>query len=125
MFDLPWVQKWQEAVNKNGPMKWIGKHFTAQLLFGFGDKEYVVAFDKGKLTNFTDQLGPESCYQLAIRGPAESWAKFCQPVPPPMYNDLWAMAHPLHGRATMEGDQKVLWQNMRAFFWALDRMREV
>ncbi len=125
MFETAWVKKWQDAVNKNGPMRWIGKHFTADLLFGFGDKEYVVSFQQGKLTEVSDQQGPETRYQLAIRGPAESWAKFCQPVPPPMYNDLWAMAHPLHGRVTLQGDQMVLWQNMRALMWALDRMREV
>ena len=125
MFETAWVKKWQDAVNKNGPMSWIGKHFTADLLFGFGDKEYVVSFQQGKLSQVSDQQGPETRYQLAIRGPAESWAKFCQPTPPPMYNDLWAMAHPLHGRVTLEGDQMVLWQNMRALAWALDRMREV
>ncbi len=125
MFETAWVKKWQDAVNKNGPMSWIGKHFTADLLFGFGDKEYVVSFQQGKLTQVSDQQGPETRYQLAIRGPAESWTKFCQPVPPPMYNDLWAMAHPLHGRVTLQGDQMVLWQNMRALMWALDRMREV
>jgi hypothetical protein len=125
MFDMSWMKKWQGAVNKNGPMKWIGKHITASLLFGFGDKQYVVSFDKGQLAEVTDELGPETCYQLAIRGPAESWEKFCQQTPPPMYNDLWAMAHPLHGRVTLEGDQMVLWQNMRALMWALDRMREV
>lgn len=125
MFETAWVKKWQDAVNKNGPMSWIGKHFTADLLFGFGDKEYVVSFQQGKLSQVSDQQGPETRYQLAIRGPAESWTKFCQPVPPPMYNDLWAMAHPLHGRVTLQGDQMVLWQNMRALMWALDRMREV
>jgi hypothetical protein len=26
---------------------------------------------------------------------------------------------------TLEGDQMVLWQNMRALMWALDRMREI
>jgi hypothetical protein len=57
--------------------------------------------------------------------PAASWEKFCQKLPPPMYNDIWAMAHPLHGRLQIEGDQKVLWQNMRAMFWAFDRMREI
>ena len=28
-------------------------------------------------------------------------------------------------RLTLEGDQMVLWQNLRALCWALDRMREV
>ena len=125
MFDTSWMKRWQGAVNANGPMSWIGKHLTADILLGFGDKNFVVHFRNGKIDNFTDQLGPETCYQLALRAPAESWKKFCEKVPPPMYNDIWAMAHPLHGKLQMDGDQKVLWQNMRAMFWAFDRMREV
>jgi len=117
--------KWQKAVNDNGPMSWIGKHFTADFLFGFGDSEYQVSFKQGKIDSYTNEMTPETCYSLAIKGPAESWKKFCQEVPPPMYNDLWAMAHPLHGRVTLEGDQMLLWQNMRALMWALDRMREI
>mgnify|MGYP001394448835 FL=1 len=125
MFDNAWMNKWQKAVNGNDPMSWIGKHFSAEFLFGFGESEYQVSFLKGKIDSFTDEMTPETCYSLAIRGPAESWEKFCQKVPPPMYNDLWAMAHPLHGRVTLEGDQMLLWQNMRALMWALDRMREI
>jgi hypothetical protein len=125
MFDQSWMKRWQDAVNANGPMSHLGKHLTTDLLLGFGDKHYVVSFRNGKVTDFTDTLGPETCYHLALRAPATSWEKFCQKVPPPMYNDIWAMAHPLHGRLQIEGDQKVLWQNMRAMFWAFDRMREI
>ena len=125
MFEKTWMEDWQKLVNNNGPMSWIGKHMTTNLLFGFGETEYVVEFHKGKIAAIESDFNPETCYQLAIKGPAESWAKFCQEVPPPMYNDIWAMAHPLHGRLTLEGDQKVLWQNMRALCWALDRMREI
>jgi len=35
------------------------------------------------------------------------------------------MAHPLHGRLQMDGDVKVLWQNLRSLTWMLDRMREL
>jgi len=125
MFEKTWMENWQKLVNNNGPMSWIGKHMTTNLLFGFGETEYVVEFHKGKIAAIESDFNPETCYQLAIKGPAESWAKFCQEVPPPMYNDIWAMAHPLHGRLTLEGDQMVLWQNMRALCWALDRMREI
>ncbi len=125
MFDMSWMKKWQDAVNNNGPMKWLGKHLSADFLLGFGENNFVVSFNNGKITDISDAIGPETCYQLAIRGPHESWSKFCEPVPPPMYNDLWAMAHPLHGKVTFEGDQKILWQNLRAFAWALDRMREI
>jgi hypothetical protein len=42
-----------------------------------------------------------------------------------MYNDIWAMAHPLHGRLRMEGNVKVLWQHLRSVTWMLDHMREL
>jgi len=125
MFDQSWMKRWQDAVNNNGPMSHLGKHLTLEILLGFGDKNYVISFNKGKVAAFTDTLGPETCYALALRAPATSWEKFCQKMPPPMYNDIWAMAHPLHGRLQIEGDQKALWQNMRALFWAFDRMREI
>ena len=54
MFDNTWMKKWQDAVNGNGPMSWIDKHFNADLLFGFGDAQFVVAFQRGKLAAFTD-----------------------------------------------------------------------
>ena len=114
MFDQAWMKRWQGAVNSNGPMSWIGKHFNAEILIGFGDKHFVVSFVQGKIADFSDEIGPETCYQLAVKGPATSWD-----------NDIWAMGHPLHGRVTLEGDQMVMWQNMRAFTWALDRMREI
>jgi hypothetical protein len=80
---------------------------------------------QGSIERITDQLSIETPWTFALRGPRESWELFIQRVPPPMYNDIWAMAHPLHGRLQMDGDVKVLWQNLRALTWMLDRMREV
>ena len=72
---------------------------------------------RGKATSAIRKLTPQP--------PAETWAKFVQPIPPPMYNDIIAMSHTLHGRLKIEGDVKVMWQNLRAFAWALDLMRAV
>jgi hypothetical protein len=77
------------------------------------------------MSRVAQNIGPETTYQFALRAPQESWNKFIQPIPPPMYNDIWAMAHPLHGRLRLEGDVKVMWQNLRAFTWTLDLMRSV
>ena len=60
MFDTSWMKKWQDAVNKDKPMKWIGKHFTTNMLLGFGDKHFIVSFVEGQLENFTDEIGPET-----------------------------------------------------------------
>jgi hypothetical protein len=42
-----------------------------------------------------------------------------------MYNDIWAMAHPIHGKLKIEGDTKPFWQNLRALSWMLAIMRQV
>lgn len=124
-FDAQWMERWQNQVNQDSVTKVIGRHFTADFLLDFSNAMYVVSFVNGVMTRVTAKIDPETTYQFALRAPRESWSKFIQPIPPPMYNDIWAMAHPLHGRLQLEGDVKVMWQNLRAFTWTLDLMREV
>lgn len=124
-FESQWMKAWQDTVNQDPTMKVIAGYFTTDFLLGLGEKEYLVSMRQGGIEHITDQLSIETPWTFALRGPRESWEKFIQQVPPPMYNDIWAMAHPLHGRLRMEGDVKVLWQNLRALTWMLDRMREV
>ena len=124
-FDTGWMEHWQALVNQDSVTKIIGRHLTTDVLLAFGDTTYVVSFVDGTIPKVSANIGPESTYAFALRGPVETWAKFIQPIPPPMYNDIWAMAHPLHGRLQIEGDVKVMWQNLRAFTWTLDLMRNV
>jgi hypothetical protein len=119
------MNAWQDMVNADPTLKVIGRFFTTDFLLGFGDQEYIVYVRDGTIQRITDSLTIETPWSFALRAPEESWEKFTQKLPPPMYNDIWAMAHPLHGRLRMDGDVKVLWQNMRALTWMLDRMREV
>jgi hypothetical protein len=125
-FGSQWMQRWQSCVNADGVMKNVGRYFDEDLLLDFGDdKAYVVRFRGGRVDKIVDKPGPEDRYAFALRAPKSSWQKFVQRTPPPMYNDIWAMAHPLHGRLKIEGDVKVVWQNLRAFTWALALMRDV
>jgi hypothetical protein len=124
-FDERWMERWQDLVNEDRVTKVLGRHFDADVLFEFGNRSYVVSYAHGTVTHLAETIGPETTWHFALRGPIESWSNFVQPVPPPMYNDIWAMAHPLHGRLKIEGDVKVMWQNLRAFTWTLDLMRNV
>jgi len=124
-FDTPWVERWQNMVNQDSVARLYGRHFTANVLMEFGDQAYVICFQNGAIAQVQHDIGPETVYAFALRGPKETWSKFIQPIPPPMYNDLWAMAHPLHGRLKIEGDVKVMWQNLRALAYALELMRNV
>ena len=124
-FDSQWMNAWQDEVNNDPALAVFGRYFTENFLLGFGDKEYLVSVREGRIERITDNLSADTPWTFGLRGPRESWEKFIQQVPPPMYNDIWAMAHPLHGSLSVDGDIKAVWQNMRALFWMLSDMRQV
>ncbi len=116
-FTSQWISSWQKKVNEDPVFRVIGKYMDCVIGFGFGEKEYLVKMDKGKF-NIAEKGTPT---QFALNGNESAWDKFTQPVPPPFFNDVWALAHPLHRNLTIEGDQIVFWQNCRA----LNRMFEL
>jgi len=124
-FDSQWINAWQDEVNNDPALSVFGKYFTADFLLGFGDAEYLVSVREGRIERITDNLSADTPWSFGLRGPRETWEKFVQQVPPPMYNDIWAMAHPLHGSLSVDGDVKVLWQNIRALMWMLASMRQI
>ena len=124
-FDSQWMNAWQDEVNNDPALSVFGKYFTANFLLGFGDKEYLISLREGRIERVTDNLSADTPWSFGLRGPRETWEKFIQQVPPPMYNDIWAMAHPLHGSLSVDGDVKVLWQNIRALMWMLASMRQI
>src|SRR5690554_1306788 len=94
-FSPAWMQRWQGLVNEDGVMRNVGRYFDGNVLLDFGgERQYVVEFRNGRIERLVDQVGPEERYQFALRAPQDSWSKFVQPTPPPMYNDIWAMGHP-------------------------------
>lgn len=124
--DIEWIEKWARRVNEDRVLKVIGRFFTANFVIGIEEKDYLIVVREGKVQAVSDGLTTNMMgWQFALRAPASSWSKFAEPVPPPMYNDIWAMAHPLHGKLRIEGDTKVFWQNLRALFWMLAIMRQV
>jgi hypothetical protein len=127
-FNLEWMSVWQDLANREPVIPVIGQRFNADFLLGFGDQEYVISVREGRVIHLTNQLRVaqlETPWQFALRAPRETWERYIQDPPPPMYNDIWAMAHPLHGNLKMEGDLLPLWQNLRSLNHLLELMRRV
>ena len=124
--DMEWVEDWARKVNEDRVLRVIGRFFTANFVIGIEDKDYLIVVREGRIQRVAEGLSPNMMgWQFALRAPVGSWAKFVQPVPPPMYNDIWAMAHPIHGKLKIEGDTRPFWQNLRALSWMLAIMRQV
>ena len=118
-----WIGEWIKKVNEDKVLEVIGKYFTANFLIEIGDAGYVISVRNGKIEELIDEIPNLYDWQFALRASIESWAKFTQEVPAPMYNDIWAMAR--QQKLRIEGDTKLMWQNLRAFSWMLDLMRQV
>ncbi len=77
----------------------------------------------GKIVNVTMDPGPLEHYQFAIRASADTWRKFSQPTPPPMYHGIWAAS--FQRDMKLEGDLLVLMQNLRCLTTQLELLRVV
>ena len=125
-FDLEWVERWARSVNEDRILPVIGKFFTNRFVLGVDETEFLVEVRSGKIARISEGLTPNDMgFDFALRAPASAWAKFSMKIPPPMFNDIWAMAHPLHKQLVIDGNQLPFWQNMRALTRMLSLMREV
>ncbi|MGE7591591.1 hypothetical protein ACQKM1_19375 [Peribacillus frigoritolerans] len=117
-----WMENFQEAVNTDQELNVIGKYCVTDLLLQIGAKEYIVRIKQGKLTNFFEKEALDG-WSFAIRGSLEAWEKFTQPIPPPMFHELFAAV--FQGNLQLEGNLKELYANLRYMIRFLDVTREV
>jgi hypothetical protein len=124
-FDLEWVEQWARRVNEDRILAVIGRFFTGRFVLGIDETDYLIEVSKGKIQRIAEGLAANDFgFDFALRAPSGSWAKFSQPIPPPTFNDIWAMAHPLHGHMRIEGNTFPFWQNLRALTHMFSLMRK-
>ena len=125
-FDLDWIERWARQVNEDRILPVIGRFFTARFVIGVDEIEYLVEVYKGKIQRISEGLAPNDLgFDFGLKAPSSAWSKFSQEIPPPMFNDIWAMAHPLHKQLIIEGNTLPFWQNLRALTRMLSLMRKV
>jgi len=123
-FDLEWVERWARQVNEDRRLPVIGRFFSGRFVLGIDDTDYLIEVNKGKVQKIAEGLAPNDFgFEFALRASSVTWGKFAQQIPPPMFNDIWAMAHPLHRHLRIDGDAMTFWQNLRALTHMLSLMR--
>lgn len=123
-FDLEWIERWARRVNEDRRLPVIGRFFNGRFVLGVDETDYLIEVRGGKVQRIAEGLTPNDMgFDFGLRAPSSAWAKFSQAVPPPMFNDIWAMAHPLHKQLTIEGNTLPFWQNLRALTHMLSLMR--
>ena len=125
-FDLEWVERWARLVNEDRRLPVIGRFFSGRFVLGIDDTDFLIAVNQGKVQRIAESLAPNDFgFEFALRATSATWGKFAQQIPPPMFNDIWAMAHPLHRHLRIDGNAMPFWQNLQALTHMLSLMRKV
>lgn len=98
-----------------------GRFVDTTFLVEIGDVPFLVEIHGGRVTGVRRGPFVMPSWTFALRAPAEAWAAFFQPVPPPGFNDLFAM---LKRRVLkIEGDLHVFMANLLFFKGVLATLR--
>lgn len=117
-----WVDKFRSQNDSDAELQAHGKFYSCSFLLDAEEHRYLVRMHKGKVEEILVDPGPlDERYQFAIRASADTWRKFSQPTPPPMYHGIWAASFQKDMR--LEGDLLVLMQNLRCVTRQLELLR--
>jgi hypothetical protein len=107
------VEQLAALVNADAALLRRGRDLTIDIMIEIDDEPYYVAIEHGRIVGV--QRGPAimKSWAFAVRGEAEAWEKFWQPVPPPNFHDIFALAK--LGAFRIEGDYRPLITNLLYF----------
>ena len=117
-----WMAAFQQRVNGDAELAVIGEWFTADFLFQAGDAEYLFRVEGGKLKEVVPKPRFDQSWSFALRAPREHWQNFIRPLPPPLFNELFAMLMRVP-EFKLEGDTLLAVQNARALQRFMSLMR--
>jgi hypothetical protein len=102
-----------ECVNEDAWLVHRGRFVTLTFLLELAATPYYVAIDRGRVAALDSGPALMRAWRFAVRGQAEAWRQFWQPMPPPHHHDIFALAK--RGDFRIEGDLQPLMANLFYF----------
>jgi len=94
----------------------FGIDLDCALLVGEGGTDWLIEVRAGRVTRVVQGPHVMPRTDLSLRADAATWEKFCAPVPPPGYHDLFALRR--YHRIAIEGDIRL----MSAYLFYIKRL---
>jgi hypothetical protein len=91
----------------------LGRHCRADFLLEAGEHGFHLSVDHGRLGDVVHGPRPLRAWTFALRGEADAWQRFWEPLPAVGFNDIFAMAR--YGHLRIEGDVGPLLEHLRFF----------
>ena len=96
------IERIPELVNADANLVRRGRFLSTTFMLGVGDKGYLVKIIEGRIVSITPGPFVTPNYSFALRAPREEWETFWKKLPPPGFNDIFALFK--RGKLTIEGD---------------------
>ncbi len=118
-----WVDEFRRVSDEDEELRAHGKFYSCSFLLDMEERKYQIRMHAGKVEEILVDPGPlDERYQFAIRASAETWRKFGEETPPPMYHGIWAAS--FQRDMSLEGDLLVLMQNLRCVTRQIELLRK-
>ncbi len=117
-----WVDEFTRVSNEDPEIQAHGKYYTCSFLLDMEEHQFLIRMNAGKVEEIlVDPTDLDARYHFIVRASAETWRKFGQETPEPMYHGIWAASFREDMR--LEGDLLVMMQNLRTFTRHLELLR--
>jgi hypothetical protein len=119
------IEKLASRANSNAWLVHRGRLLETTVLLGAGDAGCLVRIRSGRVDGIDHGPFVMPRWTFALRGSADAWETFWQPLPPPGCHDLMALIKTR--RLVLEGDHYPFFANLRYFkeLLALPRARNL
>lgn len=104
------IEKLPELVNDDEVLVRRGRYLSVDFMIEVGERQYIVRVREGRIAGVDTGPFVMPSWTFAVRGSAEAWERFWEPVPAPGWNDIFALRK--DGRMTLEGDLQPLMANL-------------
>lgn len=107
------IERIAALVNADTNLVRRGRFVNTTFLVEVGEDAYLVRITEGRIVATTRGPFVTPSYSFALRAPREAWETYWQPIPPPGFNDLFALSK--RGLMRIEGDLHPFMANLLYF----------
>jgi hypothetical protein len=100
--DIEMIDRIPDLVNSDANLVRRGRFLSTTFMLGIGDQGYLVKILEGRVVSVTPGPFVTPNYSFALRAPRDEWEMFWKKLPPPGYNDIFALFK--RGKLRIEGD---------------------
>jgi len=125
-----WWEHYKETVNQDDEMTVRGHDtFDENFYVDIGEDRFLVQMDEGTVDDVVPDPGMNYAWSFGVEGDREAWTEFVEETPPAFNHEIIASHYRSavkgdDGHLQLTGDNKKIFQNLRAFQRALDLMRQ-